>query len=772
MIYYGSADAQYTALRRVAELIKLRDQPIILKRTDQIADFNQVDIIYISKAFADRLPSIADRARRSNTLIISDESNAKRDFMINIFRDTDNSIKFEINRTNMVFERLKMHRDILLLGGTELDIAELFRESELELQTIKRELKEKKLNLNRLENELKEVALLLSQKEHNITEQNKTIKQKEAQLKELSNNLSDTAKLLSENQQELLKNEALLTSKEAELMERELKLIQQTDRISRNTNIIIDQERTLTENRLALKQKESVIDQQRFILLTLAIFTALLVGLIAYILKINRARKRTNKELLNVYKALEDSKERAELASEAKSKFLANMSHELRTPLNSIIGFSQIILCDEMLPTTLKENISIINQSGNNLLTLINDILEISKIEAGKFELFVEATYIPDLVNSIASMLKPRASSNGNVIIVEAKSVEEPVLIDAHKLHQILLNLVTNAVKFTQKGTITLTVEKLGEETYRFCVSDTGIGIATNDQENIFSPFFQVDTEYRSAGTGLGLSISNQFLKLMGSKLNLQSELGVGSTFSFELILQRASASALKHPSPSSSVIGINQNNPSLSVLIADDDQASRVLCRKMLAPFNFDVFEASNGQEALSIMDKVDIDLLLTDWTMPLMGGIELVESLKSHSHIRTPQIVMLSAHVFNSDRDKALSAGVNRFIAKPIEMNELFLAIEELTHITFIRKKSETVYQQNTEIDRADIEKLPATQLIQLKEALLELNPYKITEVINSLKNENLKLAESLHSLHNNKQHRKLWELFNLSQEKEDKL
>jgi len=460
----------------------------------------------------------------------------------------------------------------------------------------------------------------------------------------------------------------------------------------------------------------------------------------------------------------------AEEANRAKSVFLANMSHELRTPLNSVIGFSRTMANDPELSPRQHRNLEIINRSGTHLLTLINDILELSKIEAGKMELVVDSVDLRLLLQEIVDMLRQRAEQQGISLVVESSNLPSAfVQVDIAKLRQVLLNLVTNAIKFTSKGGVTVVANGAcqGERMQvEFRVIDTGIGIHSDDQKQVFEPFVQVGQMGERSGTGLGLAISRQYVQMMGGELTLHSIPGEGATFSFSLQLP-ISASALSHPELTPKQTGSMM--PVLKdyrVLIADDTQDMRMLLRELLIPLGLQVWEAENGEQAKEIIYAQQPHLVLMDWRMPVLDGVELTRIIRADKSFTQPRIIMLTANAFDENRREALAAGVDEFMSKPIDIDVLYQMVERHVGIQ-LRREGNGIKSGLPHVEKLspqNIGQLSPTIHDRFSEALRELNPARINEVLSELRTENSGIADSLQAYVSAMQYRKLWQLFGI--------
>lgn len=391
--------------------------------------------------------------------------------------------------------------------------------------------------------------------------------------------------------------------------------------------------------------------------------------------------------------AIAQAKDAAEAASRAKSEFLANMSHELRTPLNGILGYAQVLQRCKQLQGEERSRVDVIYQCGSHLLTLINDILDLSKIEAQKVELILTDFHFPAFLQGVAEMCRVRAELK-NIQFHAQFAPELPIGIraDEKRLRQVLINLLSNAIKFTDSGSVTFTIAYASEGKIRFEVRDTGVGIASEQIQAIFQPFEQVgETKRQTEGTGLGLAISQRIVQLMGSQIQVQSEVGVGSIFWFDVTLPAAiewvKAAQTDHRGQ---IIGIKNCRP--KVLIVDDKWENRSVINNLLSPIGFDVFEAVDGEDGWQKISEIQPDLVITDLLMPRVDGFELLKRIRTSDLFKELIVIVSSASVFEADQYRSLDAGGNAFIPKPVQASELLQQVQNHLHLEWIYEEPET--------------------------------------------------------------------------------
>ncbi|MBD2339455.1 PAS domain S-box protein [Calothrix sp. FACHB-156] len=430
----------------------------------------------------------------------------------------------------------------------------------------------------------------------------------------------------------------------------------------------------------------------------------------------------------------------ADAANRAKSEFLANMSHELRTPLNAILGFTQIMSRENSLSSEHQQHLAIINRAGEHLLNLINDILEMSKIEAGRTTLNVTSFDLIHLLKSLEDMLNFRAASKKLELIFEyAADIPQYVQTDESKLLQVLLNLLGNAIKFTHQGSVILRVTSQTMEQNSsyltqilFEVQDTGPGIAPQEIDLLFEAFGQTETGRKSQqGTGLGLAISRKYVQLMGGDIRVSSTLGEGSKFTFDIQINLASASDIQMQPTKSPVIGLAPNQENYRILVVDDARESRLLIVELLTFIGFEVQEATNGKEAIAQWQEWQPHLIFMDMRMPIMDGYEATKLIKaSESKLSIPQrrtiIIALTANAFEEQRAAMIKAGCDDLINKPFREEILLEKLSTYLGVKYLYQ------QESNQLAKANLNKkeqiLTSIELLSL---LSQMPPEWITQL-----------------------------------------
>ena len=456
--------------------------------------------------------------------------------------------------------------------------------------------------------------------------------------------------------------------------------------------------------------------------------------------------------------AMREAQQRAEAANRAKSEFLANMSHEIRTPMNAILGFAQVLGRDPDLNATQRDSLITIQRSGEYLLTLINDILDMAKIEAGRMTLQAAPFDLIALTTEAEAFFRQRARERGLTLTVAAMALPRMVVGDAMKLRQVLINLIGNAVKFTAAGTVTLRVAPVTGDRIRFSVDDTGIGIAHEEMARLFEPFGQTASGRQvQGGTGLGLALSRRFVRLMGGELTAESTPGQGSCFSFTLSLPAIDAVVPKTEQTELPVVGLAPGQPVCRILIVDDLPDNRAPLRALLEgidrrPPILELREAANGREAVALWEEWQPHVVFMDMRMPVMSGEEATREIKARMAARPEAVrsvvVALTASAFNENRDHFLACGCDDFAGKPFQAEELFAILERRAGLRLIRAGAVPPPRPTLAPDALTqrLTACPRTWRANLKDAVEVGDFDQITHLLDQIRDTDTALYETL--------------------------
>jgi PAS domain S-box-containing protein len=454
----------------------------------------------------------------------------------------------------------------------------------------------------------------------------------------------------------------------------------------------------------------------------------------------------------------------AQAANQAKSTFLANMSHELRTPLNAILGFSELLERSPHLDAKEQESLNIVLRSGQHLLLLINQVLDLSKIEAGRIALNENAFNFYRFLDDLEQMFDWKAKNKGLTLLVEA-SAELPRYIntDELKLRQVLINLLNNALKFTQKGRVSLTVVPKGDPgvslppgdrcEIEFAVADTGVGIATTELDKLFQPFSQTESGRQvQEGTGLGLAISRHFAELMGGSMSVESEPGVGTCFRFTIAVSVAEAEAIETSLGEGRVVGLAPNQPRYRILVVDDNEENRYLMQRLVESVGFEVRVATDGEEAIAVWEAFEPDLILMDMRMPTIDGYTATQRIKSNERGRQTIVVAVTASSFEPEHSSIFAAGCDALLCKPFQAIELFETIARFLKVRYLYedKSAAGVSKKPSEaLTREMMADLPASWLASCHRAAIEGDLDDILSAIDEIREGYPAIAEGLSEL-----------------------
>jgi len=474
--------------------------------------------------------------------------------------------------------------------------------------------------------------------------------------------------------------------------------------------------------------------------------------------ELRRYKEHLEEQVLQRTADLVRARNEAEAANKAKSVFLANMSHELRTPLNAILGFSNMLFRDPLLSQVQHDNLEIIMRSGEHLLQLINDVLEIAKIEAGKQQLEISPFDLRAMMREVTDMMQIRAQQKGLWLRLEF-TTEFPHYVkgDEGRLRQILVNLVGNAVKFTEQGGVIIRVRIRQNSLLHLLieVEDTGPGINTENVERVFKPFVQLAKGGEQKGTGLGLTIARQFVEMMGGHISVESEMGRGSLFRVELPLELAASHEVSKSETSirREIVGLAPGQPFYRILIAEDQPENSLLLKKLMTNLGLEVQVVENGEQCLQLFQDWHPDLIWMDRRMPVMDGEEASRRIRQLPGGDKVKIVTVTASVFKEQQEELLNAGMDGFVRKPYRFEEIYDCLARQLSVEYIYNEEPSVAAvQEAALDASMLTALPVRQRRELSEALVSLNVERIATVISQIGENDTVLGQVLGRLADN--------------------
>ncbi len=483
-----------------------------------------------------------------------------------------------------------------------------------------------------------------------------------------------------------------------------------------------------------------------------------------------------DRKLQGVFAAARDVTERKryeeslQQANRAKSVFLANMSHEIRTPMNAILGFSQLMLRDQDLTPRQCQYLGTINRSGEHLLALINDILEMSKIEAGRTTLNVSTFDLPALLKDLEMMFRVRTDEKKLSFSVDTiGDVPQFIVTDINKLRQAFINVLGNAVKFTEQGGIGLRVRADREgatgPSLRFEVEDTGPGISPDDQEKLFRHFEQTKTgQQAGTGTGLGLAISREFVRLMGGDITVSSQVGRGSVFAIHLPLKEGEAQAVPSKDNTRHVLRLQPGQATCRVLIADDIEDNRQLLAQLLTPVGFEIRLATNGAEAIQEFEGWRPHLILMDFRMPVMDGHEAIRRIRAMVGGEVTKIIAVTASAMDDNRQELMGIGADDFIGKPFRETELFQKIHSHVGVEYVYAEdpAAAAREEATELTPESLAAWPQDLIDPMREAVITADLDELLARIQGVEAREPGIARGLRRLAEGFHYQELLDLF----------
>lgn len=679
--YVGEKDALYKELEKVSGRLKIKGKPFTVISLSGEEKVGSVQLLFIAASARQKELELSIKYRQNNTLFVTDGSANQTSFMVNLLETNDRKIEFEINRSNILYEGLDMDSKVLLIGGSELDVALLLKKTEALMLSLTKQVKdaEKEFVLLEQQQKLKSDAV-----EAELKIANQRVKETQLKVDLIEGKLAKSQQILRKSQQELTARSQEKARQEKLVKALEKQIANNSANVKEQTGVLANLADELKNKRKEIEQLGETVSKQKESIWLMSIVGLFFSVLLIVIIMLARSRKQSNKklairvsELHKTQKQLKAANLHAQQADAAKSEFLANMSHEIRTPMNAIIGMSHLAL-NTALTQRQRNYVSKIHWSAEALLGLINDILDVSKIEAGMLTIEKTEFSLPDLFQNLTSLVGLKARDKNIELLFDIDPYIPTDLIgDPLRLGQILVNLGSNAVKFTDEGEVIMSVKMLSKNddtvSIEFSVEDSGIGMTEEQQKRLFKAFSQADTSTtrQYGGTGLGLNISENLVGLMGGHITVQSKAGEGSkfTFSVELGVQKSQSNTTQ--------LIDKQSHKSLNILVVDDNQTALQILSTMLQSLNHHVTEAHNGEQVLSYISKTnnEFDLIFMDWKMPGIDGVETAKQCRELGFNNA--IILLSAYDYDEVSKSLDTVNFSSIVAKPLSPDSLVHAL-----------------------------------------------------------------------------------------------
>ena len=762
------------AFKKMTQGLVLKKRPIVIDSItlrDLKQHYKNYQVVFCSQRYAHEISTLIHLFPDNYPLLLISKNCDKENFMIDLHENEFNKIDIRIDPDLIHKHNLSISDEIILTSGKKVGISKLFETSIRSLKKQERSYKQYLQQNTALKKEIQNYKTKLIQMQSKvdslqkqINTHHKLLQKQRQQINNKDKKLSNITKKLKREEQNFYKKQKKLKELRDEYIQAKRKLQLQQDMIQKNRailqkketlikqkdNLIKEkQEQTqqldlkIKETTTQLQQKNQTIKQQSIVLYLLVFIVIIIIFFAFYIYRTKNKYALLNKELAK-------AKAKADYANRSKSIFLANMSHELRTPLNAILGFSQLLNKDNSISDANKKLLQNIYKAGTFLLALINDVLDISKIEAGKVILHESPTDIKQLLSDIVMFTKSSLERKGlELNLVFGSKIPPCIIADKDKLRQIILNYVTNAIKYSEKGTVTISLQTK-ENKLHIQVSDTGHGIKKEELKEIFKPFIQVGKASEHTGTGLGLTITRKYVQSMGGDVDVQSTYKKGSIFSATIPYKICKRTDKIQQNIHHNIIGVEKPQKSFTSLIVDDNETNRELLAQILtSEVQSKIVFAQNGYEAIELFEKSHPQIIWIDKKMPQLNGEEATKRIRKLPNGKDVIIIGLTASIFEEDKKQLLEAGMDEIILKPYDLEDIYKILHKYFGLDYIYEDTTASKGIHTFSHKEFInalEKIDRTLLQELYDKALLLEKEEIEKVIKKISKQDPAFAQML--------------------------
>jgi signal transduction histidine kinase len=696
---YGTDNPVLMAeLAILRDKVKLRDLPITVTQVNRIDALGQFHLVYVEQASAKTIADIYDAVQGKPVLIVTEDYPNKRLVMINLISTENDRLKFEVNKSNIINHGLVLLPELILNGGSEIDVAKLYREGQASLVALQKQLRSRERMLNELSGAIQTHQATNDHLQEQMASLDQDIQKSDALIAEQKMLLQEQQAHIESSRQEraALLNEVQQRTKQLDEQQGHLRTIlaeieTREQRLTYLNTTIKSQEGTIREQKNALVDLDQLVDSQKIALRYLWGSVALGALLIVTILIAYTIKRRDNKRLAARSQDLQMArdrlaiaKRRAEDASQAKSEFLSLMSHELRTPLQAIIGYTEVVIEELKLvdDTHHLNDLNRVIHNSERLLKLINSVLDLAKIESGRMELDLAEVKLSSLVDEALGTVAPLMEKNAIQLLVDVDDGDYLPIADPEKLLHILINLLGNAIKFAPNGQVRIKAYHQPHQIY-ISLADTGIGISADQQARIFDPFKQADssTTRKFQGSGLGLSITRQLCELMGGSIRVESELGLGAKFIIELPLpmklapQKILIEEAEQLVPQPRLPDLVRTGE--QVVMIDDDPAFLDIMARTIRAEGYQVHTAGDAESGWRLIQSIKPQVITLDLFLPDQHGWILFERIKADPDIGNIPIIVIS---MIEERRRFNRRPAEEYLTKPVRRETLKLAIQRL--------------------------------------------------------------------------------------------